>query len=373
MLKRIYIDNYKCLVNFELRLREFALLIGRNGSGKSAVLDVIYALSSLLKGRSRVADRDVFPPSSLTRWQQRDMQDYELDVELDGVAFTYQLQVQHDTVKRRARITREALHGSGGPLFTFVDGNVQIYRDDHSEGPEFTSDWTESALARVVPHSSNAHLCRFLDFMRNVLICGLNPKSFATEASSEEQGLARDGSNFVDWYRHLLQERQNLAYAHKEEMRDVLDGLRGFRLEKVGINTRALVAMFGGKDGVLEFRFNELSDGQRALTVLYALISLTTNQSQPLFIDEPANFMGLSEIQPWLIALNDACGSSIPQAVLLSHHPEVIDYVGADRSILLSRDKSGPTRVEPLLEKVMPMLREGHLKLSEVMARGWED
>ncbi len=44
MIKRLYIDNYKCLVNFDLKLDELSLLLGPNGVGKSSVLDVVYAL-----------------------------------------------------------------------------------------------------------------------------------------------------------------------------------------------------------------------------------------------------------------------------------------------------------------------------------------
>ena len=373
MLKRIYVDNYKCLLNFELRLRELTLLVGRNGAGKTAVFDVVYALRRLLEGRSRVTDRDVFPPSSLTRWQERETQSYEVNVELEGVQLAYRLEVEHDKIDRRARIKREVLEGNGGLLFKFELGEVRLYRDDHSEGPAFTSDWTESALARVGPDKHNTHLRRFLDFMRNVLVCGLNPSNFAAEAVGEDQILARDGSNFVDWYRHLLQERQDLAYGYTQVMRDVLDGLRGFQLEKVGIDTRALVGVFGERDKKAQaYRFHELSDGQRVLIVLYALMLLTTDSGQMLLIDEPVNFVGLSEIQPWLIALSDACGSSIPQAVLASHHPEVLDYIGADRVILLSRDGTGPTRVESLSENVEHLARNGPLRLSEVIARGWE-
>ena len=42
-LKRIYADNYKCLLNFELRLREITQLVGQSGAGKTAVSDVVYA------------------------------------------------------------------------------------------------------------------------------------------------------------------------------------------------------------------------------------------------------------------------------------------------------------------------------------------
>ena len=321
MFKRIHIDNYKCFVNFDLRLHELTLLVGRNGAGKTAVLDVIHALRRLLEGASRVTDREVFPPSSLTRWQRREVQTIEVEVELDGNGFAYRLEVEHDRRERRARIARETLAGNGGPLFSFVGGDVRLYRDDHSEGPTFKSDWRESALARVQPVKDNVHLSAFLDFMRGVL---------------------------------------------------VLPGLREFRLEKVGVDTRALVGVFGDMDEESVYKFRELSDGQRALTALYALTHLTMDRRRAMLIDEPVNFVGLSEVQPWLVALGDACGTTCGQAVLSSHHPEVIDYLGADRAILLSRDATGPTRAEALSEGLEPLTRDGPLRLSEVMARGWE-
>jgi DNA repair exonuclease SbcCD ATPase subunit len=45
MLKRLYVDNYRCFVNFTLDSQELTLLVGPNGSGKSSVLDVLFALS----------------------------------------------------------------------------------------------------------------------------------------------------------------------------------------------------------------------------------------------------------------------------------------------------------------------------------------
>ena len=372
MFKRIYIDNYKSFVNFDLRLQDLTLLVGQNGAGKTAVLDVVYALRRLLEGIGRVTDRDVFPPSSLTRWQERAVQVFQVEVELDGIAFQYRLEVEHDRRERRARIILETLSRNEGPLFRFAGGDVRLYRDDHSEGPTFKSDWRESALARVVPVEENVGLTRFVEFMRGVLVCGINPPTLASEAASEDLILARDGRNFVDWYRHLLQERQHLSPEYIRVMQGVLGGLRGFRLEKVGVDTRVLSAVFGEADEAHEYKFHELSDGQRALIVLYAITLLTASQGTVLFIDEPVNYVGLREIQPWLIALADACGSAFPQAVLCSHHPEVIDYLGADRGILLWRDGVGPTRAESLADGLERPTRSSPLKLSQLMARGWE-
>lgn len=374
MIKRIHIDNYKCFVDFELRLEELTLLVGRNGVGKTAVLDVVHALRRLLEGTPRVTDRDIFPTSSVPRWQtrERETQVFEIEVELGEDTFVYRLEVEHDREERRARIVHETLTGNGGSLFSFRLGEVQLYRDDHSEGPTFGSDWRESALARVAPRSDNRRLAGFVEFVRGVLVCGPNPPVFDREAAGEEAMLARNGANFVAWYRHLAQERQHLVPGHTREMRAVLDGLRGFRLVNVGIDTRTLVGIFGDGGKAPELRFAEMSDGQRALTLLYAVTSLTANQGHVLMIDEPVNYVALREIQPWLMTLADACGEAFPQAVLCSHHPEVIDYLGADCGVLLSRDGIGPTRVEPLSKGLEQLTQDGPLKLSEVLARGWE-
>ena len=135
MFRRICIDNYKSFVNFELRLGELTLLVGQNGAGKTGVLDVVYALRKLLEGTARITDRDVFPLSSLTRWQERAVQAFQVEVELDQEAFEYRLEVEHDRRERRARIILETLSRNEGPLFRFARGDVRLYRDDHSEGP----------------------------------------------------------------------------------------------------------------------------------------------------------------------------------------------------------------------------------------------
>lgn len=85
-----------------------------------------------------------------------------------------------------------------------------------------------------------------------------------------------------------------------------------------------------------------------------------------LFIDEPENFLALREIQPWLAALEQEVGDGVEQAVLISHHPEIIDYLGAAAGRWFSRPRGGPARVSPDAPET------GGLSLSETVARGWE-
>lgn len=368
MINRLYVDNYKCLVNFELKLQDLTLLLGPNGVGKTSVLDVVFAVRRLLSGQARVTDAEVFSTPTLTRWQQRDTQIVEIDAVLEGDAYRYRLEVQHERPTRRARIMLERLELGGRPLFAFEGGEVQLYRDNHSEGPRFGSDWNESAMARVPSRNDNTKLTAFLEFMRKIVVVGLYPARFRAESSTEDAVLDRDARNFAAWYRHLLLERQDLVPEFTQALQEVIDGFRGIRMEKVGLDTRALMVMFGQSGERYELRLDEISDGQRALIALYSLVRLAAGQGYTLFLDEPDNYVALPEIQPWLIELADACGERIPQAVLCSHHPELIDYLGSDHGVVLARETSGVVTVRPTGDLVSG---EG-LKLSEVVARGWE-
>jgi ATPase subunit of ABC transporter with duplicated ATPase domains len=84
-------------------------------------------------------------------------------------------------------------------------------------------------------------------------------------------------------------------------------------------------------------------------------------------IDEPDNYLALAEIQPWLFALSDRIDDEGGQAILISHHPELIDLLAPQHGVLFSRTGLGPVRVEPFRPDAL-----GILHPSEQIARGWE-
>ena len=54
VLSRLYATNYRCLVNFEFKPIAKQLIIGRNGTGKTAVLDVLAMLRDFAKSLATV-------------------------------------------------------------------------------------------------------------------------------------------------------------------------------------------------------------------------------------------------------------------------------------------------------------------------------
>lgn len=366
MFLRLYVDNFRSLSNFDLALPRLGFLLGENASGKSSVLDVVHKLRRIMAGELVAT---LFPPTTRTRWDSRSVQTVEVDVELGKEWYRYHLSIEHDQGLKRARIAEETLTQKTGPLFTFKSGTVQLYRDNHSKGAEYQADWSRSELANRPDHPEAVKLRRFLEFMRSVVVCSLYPASFGSEAATEDPILARDGSNFVAWYRHMFQERQDVVPQFLDALRDTLPGFRAFRLSRSGEEARLLLADFEVNGSQVTFRLDELSDGQRALVALSALLHMGGAQHSALFLDEPDNYLALPEIQPWYMKLRDAIGSApnqVSQAIIISHHPEALDYAGAAERLVLQRAKGGPTTVGKLS---LVDLVSG-LKVSEQVARG---
>lgn len=366
MLTRLYVDNFRCLVNFELKLGRLNLLLGENGSGKSTVFEVLHRLRGFVGGDWKV--EAAFPPGDLTRWQSTGVQRFELDLALGSETYAYRLVVEHDANRRRTRVKEERLALGGRALFEFVDGDAQLFRDDFSVGPKYPFDWTQSGVGALHERSDNKKLTRFRREMARLVIAQANPSAMGSESRREERTLSRSMDNFASWYRYLSQEQQAALPAIFAELGKVLPGFRGFSIKEAGEDVRVLKVLFDQEPAngrSVLFDFSELSDGQRVLIALYALLYGLRGEGASLFLDEPENYVTLREIQPWLATLAELAGEGLEQAVLISHHPEVVDYLAASGGIWFERD-NGPARVS-----YGPPTGADGLRASEAMARGW--
>lgn len=368
MLKRLYANNYRCLVNFEITFDRLTLLMGPNGGGKSTLFDLLYGIRHLIVDNARV--NEVFSSDDLTAWVDKKEQSFELDVQSEDGLFSYKLVVSHNPDIKKPRIELEYLLFDGKPLFEFKQGEVQLYDDDHRPGAKYPFDWSVSALATIRPGLDNNKLTFFKRWVETLVIVGLQPKNMTSETEKESDWLNRDGTNFASWYRYISQEHQDKILQLTQQLRDIIPGFYAFRLEQAGKH-RILKVGFGGDDkktSPIFFDFEQLSDGQRVLIVLYSLLSGLQGMGHTIFLDEPENYVSLPEIQPWLMELSDVCGEDFTQAVIISHHPELIDYLGPESGKWIERDALGPARVKGLPKQI-----DKGLKLSEQIARGWSD
>ena len=374
MLKRIYVDNYKCLVNFELSVGSINLFLGPNGAGKSAVFGAVQKLVDFVGGRGKVAE--VFDFRDRTRWQSSLTQTFELEVERKAGVYRYELAVEHGEKGDKARVQHERLWFNGKPLLKFEinaagESEVRLYRDNHSAGPIYPFDWTQSALASIFQRHDNTLLTWFKQHLQRIIILQIIPCLMNAESSQEESRPSIHLENYASWYRSISQD-QGLIYQLTNELREILPGFDNFRFEMLGEQNRLLKVRLLSEDEQTptEYRFSELSDGQRTLIALYTLLATSRvagEDTYTLCLDEPENFIALPKIQPWLVTLYDLCNRDELQAFLISHHPELINYLLASPvGYWFERGCNQPTRVRPIRAD-----DSSGLPISELIARGW--
>jgi predicted ATPase len=366
MLKRLRVDNFRTLVRTTFEPASLSLLIGDNGSGKTSLFEVLDSLRRLLVDGARVAD--LFPAGSLTRWQTEVVQRFELRMEVEGGAFDYHVAVEHLPDQGKVRVSEERLDVGGRPLFRAQHGKAQLYRDDSTEGPPLLMDWSRSGIAALEPSPHNTQLVRFRQACSRILLARISPTTMLGRADGEAAHPLPDFSNFAAWYRHLSLEQPERMRDLFEDLGRVVPGFEKLTLVAYPDNVRDLRAkvLCAGKE--CDYRFSELSDGQRSLVALYTLLHCGVRPGGLLLLDEPDNFVALAELQPWLVALADRLRTMDCQAIVISHHPECIDYLAGSEILWAKRAEGGATVVGPWQFDASKALSP-----SEAIARGWAD
>jgi len=365
MLKKIYIHNFRCFENFELELDKLNLFIGANGVGKSSIFYVLHKIQNLINGTKKVSS--LFSSDDLTIWQKSLVQTFAIEIEGNGGIYKYKLEIEHEEIKQQAKIIHEILLFNGNPVLKFDLGEAQYYHDDNSAGSVYPFDWNQSAVATLPSRPDNTRLTWFRERLKRFIIVQIIPMLMKSDSIVEEANLDYNMANYVSWYRVIYQ-NQGTAIKITNALKEVLDGFNYFEFVKTGEMQRILRLSFMNNDGEYFYRFNQLSDGQRMLIALYTLIYYTKSEDYTLCIDEPQSFVTLSEIQPWLMLIEKFCDEGKLQALLISHHPEVIDYLALSSGYSFSRNVHTPTQA-----KAVTTDNNSGLPISELIASGWFD
>jgi predicted ATPase len=364
MITRIYADNYRCFTNFTFAPQRLNLLVGDNGSGKSSLLTLLVSLRLLV--RTGDALRYAFSDSK-TRWDTRQRQRFEIAYkDRDGAEYLWALVLTVDAASGKTRIENETVSKDGNAI-AVLEGREGAPRKLHLRGSEVPIPYElEASLLSL--RLEDVDLRRLHALISDSTVLKLDVGRILSVSEKPNDGLFPNGENFVSHYRYMRDKDFERTKRLHDRLTSVIGGFRALDLEAVSADSRILVVkLFAGENkAYYTVGFNELSDGQRALVVLYHLVTMFDLRDRVLCIDEPDNYVSLRELQPWLQTLSLTVEDEDAQAIIVSHNPEVIDYLAADSVWLFERDEGGPARVRPL-----PVDPDSGLRASEQLARGW--
>lgn len=338
MIKRFYVNNFRCFENFELVLETLpsSLLIGKNGTGKSTVGHVLQIFQSIARGFNRTSD--LAEISDFTRNRSDSPMRFELEARLKETDYKYVLVLELPTHFKELRIQEERFEVSGTPIFTRQEAQVSLHRSHGRNAAEFWIDWHTVALPIIQEQSSEDPLYVFRKWLAQMIILAPIPKLIYGESSGKTLQPHRDGTNFANWLNGLLEAYPGAYSEIFAHLQKVLPDLTDFYHESTGKESKSLLVRFNNDTNQLRVPFDLLSDGEKCFFINAVAIA-TMKYFGPLFCfwDEPDAFLALSEIRHFVMDLRRLVKSKC-QILMTSHSPETIRSFSENNTNLMSRN-----------------------------------
>jgi predicted ATPase len=351
VVRRLYVHNFRCLENFELSLarQSSILLIGRNGSGKTSVALALRILQQIARGTNRVGD--LVEPKDLAGGRTDVPMRFEIDVELDGESYQYGIAFDFPKGFKQLRVLEEKLTAAGALIYSRKLAEVRLARAETEREAEFRIDWHLVALPIVQQQSTTDRLAVFKQWLARMLI--LRPTPSLIQGESKEETLQPDlqVTNFAAWMAGVLAHAPSAYTKIDLYLKQVMPDLADIRNPLVGKDSRNLEVHFAKDNGSLKLAFEDLSDGEKCFLICALVLAANETYGPVLcFWDEPDNYLALSEVGHFVLALRKAFQSA-GQLIATSHNSEAIRAFSNENTFVLHRKTHlEPTVLRPLTE-----------------------
>lgn len=347
MITRVQVKNFRSFANVDIKLGRLNVLVGRNGAGKSAFLDILRFVRDALRTGLETAVDDRHGIVALRRWAPHKPYNVEicLSVETQNFWGEYLFVITSGQQGKYVR-SRELCRVGKTPAkveaefetkknewITLPDGLLEILGRVVTPLVELES-LVLPMMGIVSPLFSQFHqnlIGSFYTIFPNTLRIPQKP--------SNEKQLLDHGENFASIVRQLQKSRRRFPKLLKSLAR-VVDGVSDLRVKQVGgylvtelkhedLNPSA------NENKSAWFDLNQESDGTlRFLGMLVALYQNLPRQNI-LAIEEPENALHPGALAVLSDVLYEASQSN--QIIVTTQSPDLISRFKADELLVVER------------------------------------
>ena len=200
LIRRLYVHKFRCLENCELPIsgHSSALLIGKNGAGKTTVGLVLEILQKIGRGTNRVGD--LLKPKDLTRGRTDVPVRFEIEVELGSKVYAYLIAFEFPANFKELRILEERLTVGGKAVYARDLAQVNLARTDQENQATFNIDWHLVALPIIQQKSEQDPLFIFKRWLARMLILRPIPALILGESKEATLEPSLPVGDFGAWF-----------------------------------------------------------------------------------------------------------------------------------------------------------------------------
>lgn len=336
MIKRLYVHNYRCFENFELVLdkRPSTLLVGRNGSGKSTVGSVLEIFQSIARGKSIVVQ--LVSRLDFTQGRTETPMKFEIEVELLGQIYSYSLELDLPEGFTELSVADESLEVDGKTIFS-RKGDLVFMGAKSKELPSIPFLPLTVALPYLqkLSETDPAHI--LTTWLARMVIISPIPALIKGESSVESLSPKKSLSNLGEWFSGLVTTWPAAYSTIAKYIRSVMPDFKSIQNPSTGLDSRRLFVQFAEGNALLDVPFGSLSDGEKCFFIC-AMVMAANESYGPIFCfwDEPDNYLSISEVGHFVMALRRAFKNS-GQLFMISHNGEAINKFSSENTLFIDR------------------------------------
>lgn len=350
MIDRLYIHNFRCLDNFELPIAGIssALLIGKNGAGKSSVGLALEILQKIGRGDNRIGG--LIGPQDMSFGRGDTPVRFELEVTLANVRYAYRLALELPSGFRELRVLEESLTVDGDPVFEREIAEIRFSnRTDRVGGMSF--DWHLIWLSVAQARTESDPLEIFRKWLSRILVLRPYPQVINGDSSDETLSPSPEVDNLGAWWTGLITHSPGSYSRIEASLKRLMPDLSDIKNPIVAKDSRSLEIHFDNDAGRMSLPLGLLSDGEKCM-IIWSLVMAANEAYGPLFCfwDEPDNYLAISEVGDFATDLRKAFKNS-GQFLATSHNAQTIrSFSDENTFVLFRRNHREPTQIRPLSE-----------------------
>ncbi len=351
-IRRVAIRNYKSIGRCEVELGPLTLLVGRNGAGKSNVLD---ALRFVTDGLQTSLDHAVKARGGIEAVRRRSTGHprnfaLNLDLILPGARnATYGFEIAARSrggfLVRREQLRVRDLSGTTLGMYEVAEGRVEHAQP--AAVPPASGDRLYLVTAAALPVFRPTY-----DALVSMGFYNLNPDEMK-ELQSPDAGelLHRDGANIASVIARLAADRPDLLERVRRYLQQILPDV--VDVQRIALGPKETLEFrqeVKGASAPWKFYAQSMSDGTlRALGALVAVMQLAAQKvpASLVGIEEPETALHPAAAGALMDALREAAART--QVVLTTHSPDLLDRADpAQDRIFVVVSREGTTEIGPL-------------------------